>query len=130
MRGATYYFAGAANAEQALVFMQTNGFVERFYMLVGNAFNYASVFFCWIVFKNKPYIPKFFGLWLGLTASALYFFTATWDLWAPIAAGAQMSGRFAMGFVNITLYTNIIGLLCCLLGLHLGKQIDTKALTH
>lgn len=122
VRAATYYFSGAATAEQALAFMQYNGIVDKFYMFVGNAFNYASVFFCWIIFKKREYIPKFYCLWAGLAASAVYFFTSTWDLWLPIAQGAIMSDNFAMGFLKITLYTNIIGLISCMLGLALGKQ--------
>ena len=126
VRAAAYYFSGSASAEQALAFMQSNGFVEKFYMLVGNAFNYASVFLCWIIFKKREYIPKFCSLWVGLTASALYFFTSTWDLWMPIAQGANMSDDFAMGFLKITLYANIIGLISCMLGLAIGNQIQKK----
>jgi hypothetical protein len=126
VRASTYYFSGAANAEQALAFIQYNGIVDTFYLFVGNAFNYASVFFCWIIFKKHPYLPKFTGLYLGLTASALYFFTSTWDFWMPIAQGANMSENFAMGFLKITLYANIIGLICCMLGLAIGNQKQKK----
>ena len=126
VRGAAYYFTGSADLQQALAFMQSNGFVDTFYILVGNAFNYASVFFCWIIFKKRQYIPKFCSLWLGLTASALYFFSATWDLWLPIANGANMSDDFAIGFVKVTLYANIVGLISCMLGLAIGNQIQKK----
>lgn len=126
VRAAVYYFSGAANAQQALAFIQSNGIVEKFYMFVGNAFNYASVFFCWIIFKKREYLPKFCSLWVGLTASALYFFTSTWDLWMPLAQGANMNDNFAMGFVQITLYANIVGLISCMLGLAIGKQIQKK----
>ena len=126
VRALVYYTSGAANAEQALAFMQSHGFVERFYMLVGNAFNYASVFFCWIVLKKKSYIPKFGALWLSLIATAIYFFTASWALWAPIAAGAQMSDSFALGFVKITLYANVIGLICAMLGYAIGNYVKQQ----
>lgn len=126
VRAATYFFSGAANAEQALALLQYKGIVDTFYTIIGNAYNYASVFFCWIIFKKREYIPKYCSLWVGLTASAVYYFTATWDFWMPIAQGANMSDNFAMGFVKITLYTNIIGLISCMLGLAIGKQIQKK----
>ncbi|MFT6268511.1 MAG: hypothetical protein ACJAVV_001325 [Alphaproteobacteria bacterium] len=126
VRAAAYYFSGSVNVEEAFAFMQSSTLVDRLYMLVGNAFNYASVFFCWILFRKREYLPKFCSLWAGLSASALYFFVSTWDLWVPIAQGASMSDGFAMGFVKITLYANIIGLLSCMLGLAVGKQLQTK----
>jgi len=126
VRAAAYYFSGAANAEQALAFMQSNGIVEKFYLFVGNAFNYASVFFCWIIFKKREYLPKYCSLWTGLTCTALYFFTSTWDLWMPIAQGANMSEDFAMGFLKITLYANIVGLIGCMLGLAIGNQLQER----
>jgi ABC-type transporter Mla maintaining outer membrane lipid asymmetry permease subunit MlaE len=95
-------------------------------MLAGNAFNYASVFFCWILFRKRDYLPKLYSLWAGLMASAVFFFFSTWDLWMPIARGASMSDDFAMGFVKITLYTNVVGLLSCMLGLAIGKQSQKK----
>lgn len=126
VRAAAYYFSGAANAQEALVFLQSSSFVDRLYMLAGNAFNYASVLFCWILFKKRDYLIKFCSLWIGLIASALFFFSSTWDLWLPIANGATMSDSFALGFVKITLYANIIGALACMLGLALGKQLLIK----
>jgi hypothetical protein len=126
VRAAAYFVIGNMTIEQATATMGTHGFVERFYLLVGNAFNYASVLFCWLIFKKKAYKAKFCALWLGLWASAIYFFSATWDLWSPIVNGAQMSDSFAMGFVKITLYTNIVGFLCCLLGLQLGNYLTDK----
>ena len=44
----------------------------------------------------------------------------------PIAQGANMSENFAMGFLKITLYANIIGLICCMLGLAIGNQKQKK----
>jgi hypothetical protein len=127
VRAGAYYFSGEANIEEALAFMKSSSIVDRLYMLAGNAFNYASVFFCWILFRKRDYFPKFCSLWAGLIASALYFFVSTWDLWLPIANGASMSDNFAMGFVKITLYTNIIGLLSCMLGLSVGKHFQNKS---
>lgn len=126
VRAATYYYSGEANIEEALAFMKASSVVDRLYMLAGNAFNYASVFFCWILFRKHEYFIKFCSLWAGLIASAVYFFVSTWDLWMPIALGASMSENFALGFVKITLYTNIIGMLSCLLGLSIAKHLKSK----
>jgi hypothetical protein len=126
VRAATYYFTGEANVEEALAFMKSSTIVDRLYMLAGNAFNYASVFFFWVMLRKRDYFLRFSCLWAGLVSSAVYFFISTWNLWMPIAQGANMSENFAMGFVKITLYTNIVGLLCCLLGLTVAKQVLQK----
>ena len=122
VRAATHYYANSSNIDEVFAIIRASSFVDRLYMLVGNAFNYASVIFCWIVFNKKAPILKFYSLWAGLIASALYFFISTWDLWLPIAQGASMSESFGLGFVKITLYTNVVGLLSCMLGLAYAKR--------
>lgn len=126
VRWATYYYADSPNLEDVFATIRASSFVDRLYMLAGNAFNYASVIFCWILFKKRDYLPKFCALWAGLGASALYFLISTWDLWLPIAQGASMSDSFGLGFLKITIYTNIVGLLSCMLGLGAGKHFQEK----
>ncbi len=127
IRALAYYLNADMTLEESMQFMQQHGVVERFYMLAGNAFNYASVIFCWIAFKKKPEKIRFIGLYVGLFASFLYFVSSTYELWLPIAQGAQMSDNFALGFLKITLYTNIIGFICVLLGFNIGKYYLSKA---
>ncbi len=129
IRAGAYYFSGNMNFEESLSFMQQHSIVERFYLLAGNALNYASIIFCWIAVKNVPEKPKFIGLNIGLFACLLYFYLSTYDLWYPIAQGAKMSEDFALGFLKITLYCNIIGTLSVLLGFKIGNLYtqSTKA---
>lgn len=126
VRAMTYYFSDALTFQESLNFMQANGLVERFYMLVGNAFNYAAVLFFWIIYRKKTDHAKQWALWLALLISAAYFFSANWDLWLPIAQGAQMSDNFALGFLKITATTNIIGALSGALGLAIGKHLAQR----
>lgn len=127
VRALVYYFSTSSSFEQSTAFMQANGIVERFYMLAGNAFNYASVFFLWIVLRKQHDIPKYSCLFIGLVCAALYFFVSTAKLWYPIAQGGQMNEHFALGFVQITLYSNVVGLLCGLFGYQLGKAILARS---
>lgn len=121
IRAGAYYFSGSMSFEQSLSFMQQHSIVERFYLLAGNALNYASIIFCWLAFKNIPEKSKFIGLNIGLFACLLYFFISSYELWYPIAQGAEMSENFALGFLKITLYCNIIGVMSVLLGFRIGS---------
>jgi len=100
---------------------------SQFYTLLGKLSVFIGVITSLFLYKNKEKKSRNFAVWSSLIVSVSYYWFKVWTLWIPIVLGGHISSTFALEFVFITLYSNLLGLAAGIFAYYIsGRLVDSK----